>query len=149
MRSDETVAYRVQLADLALTADLNGDPIPEGALGSPDFDLGAWFGKHGADTVRPPLDKVIAALKAKGVTSFAATGYCLGGRYVADLVLEDVIKVAIVAHPSLIKIPEDLEAIKKHSVPFLWNTCEVDNYVRLVQLEHSLTMLTSALFLLF
>lgn len=113
------------------STDLNGDPIPEGKLGSPDFDLGAWFGKHGSDVTRPPLDKVIAALKAKGVTSFAATGYCLGGRYVADLVLDDVLKVAIVAHPSLIKVPEDLEAIKKHSVPFLWNTCEVDQYVSL------------------
>jgi dienelactone hydrolase len=120
---------KYKLADLVIIADLNKDPIPEGALGSPEFDLGAWFGKHGADTVRPPLDKVIAALKAKGITSFAATGYCFGGRYVADLVLEDQLKVAIVAHPSLIKIPDDLEAIKKHSVPFLWNTCEVDDYV--------------------
>lgn len=34
--------------------------------------------------------------------------------------------MAIVNHPSLLKVPDDLEAIKKHSIPFLFNTCETD-----------------------
>ena len=43
--------------------------------------------------------------------------------------LQDKLKVAIASHPSLLKVPDDLEAVKKHSVPFLWNTCETDNMV--------------------
>jgi dienelactone hydrolase len=39
----------------------------------------AWLANHGSDKTRPPLDKVIAALKEQGVTKFGATGYCFGG----------------------------------------------------------------------
>ena len=86
-----------------------------------------WFKDHSAEVTRPPLDKVIAALKETGVTTFGATGYCLGGifsrslrrgfpeihlsagRYVFDLAFENVIKAAVVAHPSLLQVPADLE----------------------------------------
>ena len=69
------------------------------------------------------------ALKSEGVIELAATGYCFGGifwfqiilitkdtkwfiwlgRYTFDLAFESVIKVAVVSHPSLLKVPEDLE----------------------------------------
>lgn len=109
---------------------LNGDAIEKDALNSGTFDLMKWLSTHSQKETRPPLDGLIAGLKAQGVTSFAATGYCFGARYVVDLLLDSVIKVAIVAHPSLLKIPEDLEAIKAKSIPFLWNTCETDFMVR-------------------
>jgi hypothetical protein len=32
------------------------------------------------------------------------------GRYVFDLAFENIIKVAVVSHPSLLQIPADLEA---------------------------------------
>ena len=57
--------------------------------------------------------------------SFAAVGYCFGGeqysslngiatefhigRYVFDLAFEHIISAAAVAHPSMLKVPEDLE----------------------------------------
>jgi dienelactone hydrolase len=41
----------------------------------------AWIGKHGQDVTRPLLDKVIEGLKGQGVSKFAATGYCFGGKY--------------------------------------------------------------------
>lgn len=28
----------------------------------------------------PPLDKVVAGLKAQGITTLGASGYCFGGR---------------------------------------------------------------------
>jgi len=90
-----------------------------------------WFPNHTQEKTRPTLDKVVEALKAEGVTSFAATGYCFGGafcslmtrsrdhinldligdlgRYVFDLAFDNIIKVAAVSHPSLLKVPEDLE----------------------------------------
>ncbi|KAG1738862.1 Alpha/Beta hydrolase protein [Suillus paluster] len=106
---------------------LNNDALPADALNSPTFDLGKWFGGHGADKTRPPLDKVIAALKEEGVTKFGATGYCFGGRYVFDLALENVIQCAVTSHPSLLKIPDDLKKyLADAKAPLLINSCETD-----------------------
>jgi len=106
---------------------LNGDPVPADFLGG-KFDLNAWFPTHGQEQTRPTLDKVIAALKEKGVTSFGATGYCFGARYVFDLAFDGVIKAAVVSHPSLIQVPDDLEKFAKTGVPLLVNSCEHDDY---------------------
>ncbi|TDL23729.1 alpha/beta-hydrolase [Rickenella mellea] len=105
---------------------LNGDDVPADFLGG-KFDLNTWFPNHGADKTRPPLDKVINALMEKGITSFGATGYCFGGRYVFDLAFDNVIKVGVVAHPSLLQVPEDLEKYAKTNVPLLINSCEEDS----------------------
>ncbi|SGY84630.1 BQ5605_C009g05708 [Microbotryum silenes-dioicae] len=106
---------------------LNGDDAPEDALsGNKDFDLMAWLSKHGKAETYPHILKTIEGLKQQGVKDFAATGYCFGGRYVVDCVLDGHLKVAIVSHPSLLKPDEDLPAIKAKSIPFLWNTCETD-----------------------
>ncbi|KAK0497340.1 dienelactone hydrolase endo-1,3,1,4-beta-D-glucanase [Armillaria luteobubalina] len=107
---------------------LNGDAVPADAMGpGKSFDLSTWFVTHTPAHTRPPLDKVIAALKESGVTDFGATGYCFGGRYVFDLAFEDVLKVAVVSHPSLLKFPDDLEkyatAVK---APLLINSCTFD-----------------------
>ncbi|TFK25108.1 dienelactone hydrolase endo-1,3,1,4-beta-D-glucanase [Coprinopsis marcescibilis] len=107
---------------------LNGDFVAADALdpGS-QFDLGAWFAKHGASETRPPLDRVTAGLKEQGVTSFGATGYCFGGRYVFDLGFDNVISAAVVNHPSLLKSPEDLQKYFDTSkTPLLINSCTID-----------------------
>ncbi|KAJ8585186.1 hypothetical protein M405DRAFT_844670 [Rhizopogon salebrosus TDB-379] len=102
---------------------------------SGNFNISAWFANHGQDKTRPPLDSVIAALKEQGVTRFGATGYCFGGRYTFDLAFEGIIQCSVVAHPSGLKIPEDLEhrlislAQKYASIskaPLLINSCTVD-----------------------
>ncbi|KAI9573852.1 dienelactone hydrolase [Boletus coccyginus] len=100
----------------------NGDALPPDALDSDTFDLRGWLSKHGQDVTRPLLDNVIRALREQGMTQFAATGYCFGGRYTFDLAFDKVIKVAAIAHPSLLKVPEDLET----GVPLLINSCETD-----------------------
>ncbi|SCV74626.1 BQ2448_7655 [Microbotryum intermedium] len=109
---------------------LNGDDAPEDALSGGDFDLMAWIGKHGKAETYPHVLKTIEGLKQQGVKEFAATGYCFGARWVVDAVLDGLLKVAIVSHPSLLKPDEDLPAIKAKSIPFLWNTCETDQLVR-------------------
>ncbi|KAJ3874147.1 hypothetical protein F5051DRAFT_462723 [Lentinula edodes] len=58
---------------------------------------------------RPLLDKVIAALKGQGVTAFAASGYCYGGRLVFDLAFENITSASIANHSSHLKSPDDLE----------------------------------------
>jgi len=111
---------------------LHGDAIPISALGPGNtltVDLGKWLvPNHTQDKTRPTVDKVVEALKSEGVTEFAATGYCFGARYVFDLAFDHVIKVGVVAHPSLLNVPEDLEkyaAISK--APLLLNSCTIDH----------------------
>ncbi|TFK39472.1 chlorocatechol-degradation protein [Crucibulum laeve] len=109
---------------------LNGDPLPPDAMspGGPAIDIQEWFKSHGEKQTRPTLDKVINALKAEGVTTFAATGYCFGGRYVFDLGFENVIAVGATSHPSLLQVPADLEKyVKTSKAPLLLNTCTVDS----------------------
>ncbi|KAG5634666.1 hypothetical protein H0H81_001210, partial [Sphagnurus paluster] len=109
----------------------NGDAIPDGTSLHPgasgDFDVMKWFGKHGQAETRPILDNLIKALKEEGVTEFAATGYCFGGRYVFDLAYDHVIKVAATSHPSLLQIPADLEKYASTAkAPLLINSCTID-----------------------
>ncbi|KAJ7764800.1 dienelactone hydrolase endo-1,3,1,4-beta-D-glucanase [Mycena metata] len=108
---------------------LNNDPVSVDAFApGANFDLLGWLKNHGNTETRPPIDKVIAALKADGVTSIAAVGYCFGARYVFDLAFENIISVGAVAHPSLLEVPADLEkwaAISK--APLLINSCTDDS----------------------
>ncbi|OCH96354.1 alpha/beta-hydrolase [Obba rivulosa] len=106
---------------------LAGDAIPADALSTGNFDIGAWIGKHQANVYRPILDKVIATLKEQGVTKFATTGFCYGARPAFDLAFDNVTSVTVVNHPSLLKIPEDLEKYRDLSkASLLINSCEVD-----------------------
>ncbi|KAJ6465153.1 dienelactone hydrolase endo-1,3,1,4-beta-D-glucanase [Mycena vitilis] len=125
---------------------LHGDPVPIHAFDppvnpanpdgpvNPAFDLKKWFantpGKqngHGQDVTRPIIDEVIGALQEQGVKSFAAVGYCFGGRYVFDLAFDNVISVAAVAHPSSLQVPADLEKYAASSkAPLLINSCPID-----------------------
>ncbi|KAF5346402.1 hypothetical protein D9758_012752 [Tetrapyrgos nigripes] len=94
---------------------------------APTFNIGEWIAKHPQEIVRPLIDKVIAALKEEGVTQFATTGYCFGGRYCFDLAFDNVSKVTIVSHPSLLKTPDDLEKYFASSkAPLLINSCPID-----------------------
>jgi dienelactone hydrolase len=107
----------------------NGDAAPADAMNpGSTWNLMEWFGKHGADATRPPLDKVIEGLKKEGITTFGVLGYCFGGRYSFDLAFDGIPKAVAVAHPSLLKIPEDLEAyVAKATAPILINSCTVDS----------------------
>ncbi|KAF8579943.1 alpha/beta-hydrolase [Ramaria rubella] len=106
---------------------LNGDPVPNGALNSPSFDLARWFARHGAATTHPVLDGVVKALKDQGITSLAAVGFCIGGRYVFDLAFDNMIQVAATAHPTFLKVPADHERLLATSrAPLLINAAEVD-----------------------
>jgi len=108
---------------------LNGDPIdPEAMNPGSDFDIMKWFPNHTQAQTRPTLDKVIAALKEKGVTVLGATGYCFGGRYTFDLAFDNVIKAGVVSHPSLLQVPADLEKyVSSSKAPLLINSCPVDS----------------------
>lgn len=91
---------------------LNGDPAPFDALdpGS-NWDFMAWLGKHGGETVLPVLDKVVPALQTSGITKLAALGFCYGARPAFDLAFVNTVSVVVVSHPSLLKVPDDIEVL--------------------------------------
>jgi len=107
-----------------------GDPVPAEVLSrdaSNPFDFSSWFVGHGDAQTLPIIEKVIEALKQDGITSIGATGYCFGGRYTFLLGIAGTTKVSVVAHPSLLKIPQDLESYaEKAEAPLLINACEID-----------------------
>ena len=50
------------------------------------------------------------------------------GRYVFDLAFENIIKVGVASHPSLLKVPDDLEKyIATSKAPLLINSCTTDS----------------------
>jgi dienelactone hydrolase len=92
-----------------------------------NFDLVKWIGNHTQAQTRPFLDKVIDALKGQGIQTLGATGYCFGGRYVFDLAFDNIIKAAVVSHPSLLQVPADLEKyLASSKAPLLINSCPID-----------------------
>ena len=51
----------------------------------------------------------------------------LVGKYVVNLAQDNVIKVGVVSHPSLLQVPDDLEKLASQSkAPLLINSCDVD-----------------------
>ncbi|KAH8833223.1 dienelactone hydrolase endo-1,3,1,4-beta-D-glucanase [Flagelloscypha sp. PMI_526] len=114
----------------------NGDPVTMAALESGEFKFVEWIPNHGAAQTRPPIDKVITWLKDKGVTEFGAAGYCFGARYVFDLAFENIIKAAVVSHPSMLEAPKDLqEYFDKSTAPLLINSCTNDEQFPLEKQE--------------
>lgn len=73
------------------------------------FDFPAWLSKNGPDFSEPRVRKVLAALRESGVTKIGLVGYCYGGRSGFNLAFENAITVLAVSHPSLIKVPDDIE----------------------------------------
>ncbi|KAJ9110746.1 hypothetical protein QFC20_002787 [Naganishia adeliensis] len=107
---------------------LNGDAIAPDAMNSGNFDLPAWLANHGEEATHAALDPVMDGLKEEGVSKFAAVGYCFGGKYTVRLAIQKRISIGMIAHPSLLQVPEDLEALKEVTpeIPMLFVTCTTD-----------------------
>ena len=91
----------------------DGEPVPATAVFTPHgvegFDIASWLQRHPAPRALEVVRAVAAALKTEGATRFGATGYCYGGRLCFDMGFENEIHVAAMAHPSLLKYPEDFQ----------------------------------------
>jgi len=104
-----------------------GDFRPVDHLNNPDFDMEAWRARHTYGVVRPRLDAAIAGLKERGITTFAAAGYCFGAKYVMELSKENFLVTAMIAHPAPLAIPDDFTYLLAHSrTSLLINSCETD-----------------------
>ncbi|KAI0695338.1 alpha/beta-hydrolase [Cerioporus squamosus] len=115
--------FKVVMPDL-----FDGDPAPTNAFNpGVNFDLQSWFGKHPPERATAIVRAVIEGLKSEGVTKFASLGYCYGARPSFDLAFTGEVHVVAVAHPSLLKIPDDLQKyLEVSKAPLLINSCTVD-----------------------
>jgi dienelactone hydrolase len=85
-----------------------GDPLP---LNRPSgFDMPAWRAKHQPGFV-PTVLRLVEELKKLGAEKIGAAGYCLGAKYVVQL-LNDKIDAGFIAHPSA-TTADEVEAITK------------------------------------
>jgi len=103
---------------------LNGDPVP---ADDPNFDITAWLVNHGVNQTLPTLQKAMDGIREIGFREFSSTGYCFGGLYSTILAQMNLVKVATMAHPSLLTIPDDAETLLRQShVPVQINSAELD-----------------------
>ncbi|KAL0070067.1 hypothetical protein AAF712_002964 [Marasmius tenuissimus] len=103
---------------------LNGDPAP---ADDPNFNLTEWLARHGPEQTLPPTRAVLGALRKKGVKKIGVTGYCFGGIYTTLLSQANEIEVAVMSHPSLFTIPDDVETLAANStVPVEIHSADLD-----------------------
>ena len=103
--------FKVYAPDFFGNDSVHPDALNPGST----FDLMNWLSKHPPESKLPIIRNVIAALKAQGITKIGALGFCYGARPAFDLAFTNEIDVVAVAHPSLLKVPEDLEVRIQHS----------------------------------
>jgi len=107
------------------------DPLSPDAFSDPNFDIMKWFPNHKPDDIQTEIVKpFLAAIEEQGVKKYALTGYCFGARLSFDIAFspsyKESVKAIAVAHPSLLKFPDDFEKYKETNVPLLINSCEID-----------------------
>ncbi|EKM50544.1 uncharacterized protein PHACADRAFT_104829 [Phanerochaete carnosa HHB-10118-sp] len=108
---------------------LLGDSRTPETLSDPSFDRATWMAAHGPESWKPVVDAVIAVLGEQGVTRFGTTGYCFGAPPAFYLAFKNESHVTVLAHPSRLDCPADLEASAykaESKAPLLINSCEVD-----------------------
>ncbi|GAV60899.1 DLH domain-containing protein [Cephalotus follicularis] len=105
-----TVADKVAAAGyLAVVPDFfYGDPVIN--ITKPNFDFEAWKKLHNTDKGAEDAKKVIAALKAKGVSSIGVAGFCWGGKVAVKLASGNDIKATVLLHPSWL-VTDDIQDV--------------------------------------
>lgn len=115
---------RVYMPDL-----FGAEPVPNNIMEDPakraEFNWGAWVGRHLPDVV---LKEIVVPLvkevrEKQGVKKIAAIGFCYGGVVALRLSATGLVDAVATAHPSIVKVPEDIENVK---VTSLWLFSEID-----------------------
>ncbi|KAF9244121.1 dienelactone hydrolase family-domain-containing protein [Melanogaster broomeanus] len=110
---------------------LNGDEVPPYAMNNSVFSVKTWVQKHLEAVTRPPIDKVIAALKEQGVEKFAVTGYCFGAKYAMDVGSENIVDVVVIAHPSQVSVDTFTKYEAASKAPLCLEVSDVDDELSL------------------
>jgi len=101
------------------------DAVDPAVMTSGGFDFPTWLGKHHPSTKVHIIDAAVAELREKyGVKKIGAQGYCFGAKLVQGLVASGKVDAYSFAHPSFLKVPEDIETLK--NTPGFWACAETD-----------------------
>eukprot|EP00026_Physarum_polycephalum_P016489 Phypoly_transcript_17408.p1 GENE.Phypoly_transcript_17408~~Phypoly_transcript_17408.p1 ORF type:complete len:258 (+),score=48.60 Phypoly_transcript_17408:22-774(+) len=88
------------------------------------YDFSKFVKDNAREARWPTVLQFAKSLKEKhGVKSVACIGFCWGGWASLALAATDTVDAAAVAHPSMVRVPSDIENIKK---PTLFLCAEVD-----------------------
>jgi len=123
-------------ANVYLPDLFEGDAVPiEVVTEKKAFDFMKWKEGHSKEKVRPLFLAVIKDLKENhGITNIVSTGYCYGGWCSIELAATDLVDGAVMAHPSAMEVPKDIENVKK---PCLFLCAEEDHSFPKASLEAS------------
>lgn len=112
-----SAGYLVVVPDL-----FRGDPVPEDALSDPDsdFDFPAWRERHPSSEINAIIDSTIETMREEfAVTQLGTVGYCFGGPYVAQLLVEgSFVSAGFTAHPSGVEVEQWQNVTKPISVAY-------------------------------
>ncbi|KAJ1262799.1 hypothetical protein BS78_09G137200 [Paspalum vaginatum] len=86
---------------------LHGDPVDPNNLNNWPM----WLQAHTPQKAFEEAKPVISALKAKGVSTIGAAGYCWGAKVVVELAKIHEIQAAVLLHPSLLSV-DDIKDVK-------------------------------------
>jgi len=90
---------------------LGDDTWPLDFTPPPNFDFRPFGSKHPLERSTKPLNALLEGLKERGVTRFAATGYCFGGKNVIEMAIAGQIVAGALNHPSRLNKPKDFERL--------------------------------------
>jgi len=107
---------------------LGDDTWPLDFTPPPNYDFRPFGSKHPLERSTEPINALIEALKERGVTRFAATGYCFGGKNVIEMAIAGQIVAGALNHPSRLNKPKDFERLLESgsTTKILINGCEFD-----------------------
>jgi len=113
----DTYAEQAEV-DVYLPDFLEGDSVPVSVLSSPgSFDFGPWLARHSRDHCSDMILGFAKELRdSYGVKKLAAVGFCWGGWGASMLGSTDLVDAIVVHHPTLLRVPEDIEKLKKPSL---------------------------------
>ncbi|XP_059439518.1 endo-1,3;1,4-beta-D-glucanase-like [Corylus avellana] len=111
-----------------------GDPY----VANTSRTIPVWLKIHGTDKGFEDAKPVIAALKQKGIHAIGAAGFCWGGNVVTKIAKTNLIKAAVLLHPSWVTV-DDIKAVK---VPIAILAAELDNGTPAKQLEEFKSVLS-------
>ena len=107
------------------------------------YDFRPFGSKHPLERSTKPINTLIEALKEQGVTRFAATGYCFGGKNVIEMAIAGQIVAGAVNHPSRLNKPKDFERLLESgsTTKILINAGEIDEQFPLEAQKEADTLL--------
>ncbi|GER26114.1 alpha/beta-Hydrolases superfamily protein, partial [Striga asiatica] len=81
----------------------HGDPFVSDLPNKPFQD---WLKKHPAENAIKDANKIVKALRNKGIKKIGAAGFCWGGKVAVDLSKPPSVRAVVLLHPTYINVTD-------------------------------------------